>query len=105
MRFLYNFDATAVRSQHPKGNLQSPAGCVKDRDRSISPLRPAKNLKSSAAERMERVEDLDVRAFCAQGIVRVGALTLTSTVSSPLEDYLRMGNDGGPPARSSSFCR
>jgi hypothetical protein len=73
MRFLYNFDATAVRSQHPKGNLQSPAGWVKDRDRSVSPLRPAKNLKSSAAERMERVEDLDVRAFCAQGIVGVGA--------------------------------
>jgi hypothetical protein len=56
-------------------------------------------------EWVERIKNLNVRGFWAQGIVSADALTLTSTVSSPLEDYLRMGNDGGPPARSSSFCR
>ena len=56
-------------------------------------------------ERVERIENLNVRGFCAQGIVGADGLTPTSTVSSPLEDYLLTGTDGGFPASSSSFCR
>ena len=56
-------------------------------------------------ERVERIENLNVRGFCAQGIVGADGFTPTSTVSSPLEDYLLTGTDGGFPASSSSFCR
>jgi hypothetical protein len=56
-------------------------------------------------ERVERIKHLNVRGFWAQGIVSADATIRTSTVSSPPEDSLRMGNDGGPHASSSSFFR
>ncbi len=56
-------------------------------------------------ERVERIKYLNVRGFWAQGIVSADATIRTSTVSSPPEDSLRMGNDGGPHASSSSFFR
>ena len=63
----------AIRQQHPDRNLQSLARWIDDRDRTISPLRPAKDLKGRTIERVERVENPDVRTSCAQGIVGVGA--------------------------------
>jgi len=54
-------------------------------------------------ERVERVEGLDVRRFCAQGIVGADAITRMSTVSCRPVDYLPTGHDGFPAARS-SFC-
>jgi hypothetical protein len=37
-------------------------------------------------ERVERIEDLDVRGFYTQGIVSVGAFILTCTVSCPVAE-------------------
>ena len=73
MRSLRDLYLGAIRQQHPHRNLQSPPRWVDDRDRAISPLRSADDLKGSAMERMERVEDLDVRVFRAQGIVSADA--------------------------------
>ena len=73
MGSLGNLDLSAIRQQHPHRNFQASPRCVDDRDRAISPLRPADHLKSGAMERMEWVEDLDGRVFYAQGIVSVDA--------------------------------
>jgi len=73
MRSFRDLDLGAIRRQHPDRNLQAPPHWVNDRDRSISPLRSAEDLKGSAMERVERVENPDLRAFCTQGIVGVGA--------------------------------
>jgi hypothetical protein len=64
---------SAVRQKHPHRNLQTLACRVDDRDRAISPLRSTDDLKGDAIERVEWVEDLDVRVFYAQGIVSVDA--------------------------------
>ena len=71
-------DPSALRQQHPDGNLQSPPGWVHDTDRPISPLRSAKDLEGSTMKRVEGVEDLNSRIICAQGIVGVGATIRTS---------------------------
>ena len=52
-----------------------------DSDRPISPLRSAKDLKGSTMERVEWVENLDVRTFCAQGTVGVVAIIPTFTAA------------------------
>ena len=70
---------SAIRRQHPDRYLQSPPRGIGDRHRPISPLRSAKDWKGSTVERVERVENFDVRAFCAQGIVGVGAFIRTYT--------------------------
>jgi hypothetical protein len=64
---------SAIRQEHPDRNFQSPPRRINDSDRPISPLRSAKDLKGSTMERVEWVENLDVRTFCAQGTVGVGA--------------------------------
>jgi hypothetical protein len=80
MWLLRDFDFVAIRRKHPDRNFQSPAGRVDDRDRSVSPLRPPEDLKSSAAERVERVEDPYICTLHAQGIVGVGVSTRMSIV-------------------------
>ncbi len=72
MRPLRDFDLSAIWRQHPDRNLQTLSRWVNDTHGSISPLRSAEHLKGSAMERMKGVEDLDIRSFCAQGIVGVG---------------------------------
>ena len=79
MRSLRDLHLGAFRQQHPHRNLQTPPRWVDDRDRAVSPLRSADDLKSSAMERVERIEDLDVRGFCAQGIVGADAIIRTFT--------------------------
>src|SRR5258708_12811393 len=71
------------RRQHPHRNLQPPPGLVNDGDRTISPLRPAHDLKGRTTEWVKTVEDVDVRGFCTQGTAGVVVLILTSTVSFP----------------------
>ena len=93
----------AIRQQHPKRNLQSLPRGITDRDRRISPLGSAKDLKSSTMERVERIENMDVRAFCAQGIVSVGALIPTCTVSYPPGVCLQTTRAGSIPNTTSSF--
>ena len=73
MRSLRDLDLGAIRRQHPDRNFQTPPHWVNDRDRSISPLRSAEDLKGSAMERVERIKHLNVRGFCAQGIVSADA--------------------------------
>ena len=81
MRSSRDPDLSALRQQHPDGNLQSPPGWVHDTDRPISPLRSAKDLEGSTMKRVEGVEDLNNRiiSICAQGIVGVCATTRMST--------------------------
>ena len=83
MWLLRDPDIRAIWREHPNRNLQSRAGSVNDGDRPIAPLRPADNLKASAVERVERIEDLDVRALRTQGIVGGGVIIRTSIVWFP----------------------
>ena len=71
----------ALRRQHPYGNLQPFPGLVDDRHRAISPLRLTKDLKADTVERVERIEDLNLSVFRAQGIVGVGVIIHTCTAS------------------------
>jgi hypothetical protein len=103
MRSVRGLDLRAIRRQHPDRNLQSPSRWVHDRDRTISPLRSAEDLKGNAMEWMKGVEDLDVRIFRAQGILGVGVTTRTCIASCPPEAYLSMDNDGSVRGRSSFY--
>jgi hypothetical protein len=94
MRPLGYFYLGAIRQQHPYRNFQPPPGWVDDRDRAVSPLRPADDLKASTMERMEWVEDLDMRIFRAQGIVGVDGFIPTYTTSFLPEVWPSMGPDG-----------
>lgn len=75
------------RRHHPHRNLQPPPPLVNDADRTISPLRPAHDLKGRTTEWMKTVEDVDVRGFCTQGTVGVGVFIPIFTVS-----FLRAGS-------------
>jgi hypothetical protein len=60
-----------------------PPRWIADRDRAVSLLRSADNLKSGTMERVELIEDLDVRGFCAQGTVGAGGIIRTCTAWFP----------------------
>jgi len=45
MNFLADLDHGAIRQQHPYRDLQTFPGSVDDRDRAVSPLGPAEDLK------------------------------------------------------------
>ena len=77
MWLLRDPDIRAIWREHPNRNLQSRAGSVNDGDRPIAPLRPTDDLTSGTVERVERIEDLDVRALRTQGIVDGGVLIPT----------------------------
>jgi hypothetical protein len=81
MNSLADLYPGAIGRQHPYGNLQPLPGSVDYRYRAISPLRLAKDLNGGPTERMERIEDLHLSVFRAQGIVGVGVIILTSTAS------------------------
>ena len=87
MWLLRDPDIRAIWREHPNRNLQSRAGSINDGDRPIASLRPADNLKGSAVERVERIEDLDVRALRTQGIVGGGVSTRTFTAQSQQVGY------------------
>lgn len=104
-RLLRDLHLGRIRQQHPQRNLQTPPRWIADRDRAVSLLWSADNPKSGTMERVERIEDLDVLGFCAQGTVDAGGTTRMSIVPCPPADYLRTGRHGSHPARKSSFCR
>ncbi len=83
MNSLADLYPGAIGRQHPYGNLQPLPGLVDYRYRAISPLRLAKDLNGGPTERMERIEDLHLTVFRAQGIVGVGVCILISTASFP----------------------
>jgi hypothetical protein len=69
----------AIRQQHPYRNFQPPPSWIGDRHRAVSTLRPADDLKASTMERVEWIDDLDMRIFRARGIVGVDGCIPTST--------------------------
>ena len=71
-RLLRDLHLGRIRQQHPQRNLQTPPCWIADRDRAVSLLRSADNPKSGTMERVELIEDLDVRGFRAQGTVHAG---------------------------------
>src|ERR1700746_1815703 len=91
------------RRQHPHRNLQPPPGLVNDGDCTISPLRPAHDLKGRTTEWVKTVEDVDVRGFCTQGTVGVGVFTRTCIVSWPPADCRSIAPTGSSRAPPSSF--
>src|SRR5580692_520115 len=103
MNLLADLYPGAIGRQHPYGNLQPLPGSVDYRYRAISPLRLAKDLNGGPTERMERIEDLHLSVFRAQGIVGVGAFILTFTTSFPLAALLSMVPDGST-RRADSSC-
>src|SRR5260370_13635123 len=77
-----------IRQQHPQRNLQTPPRWIADRDRAVSLLRSADNPKGGTMERVELIEDLDVRGFCAQGTVGAGGCIRIYTAWFPPADSL-----------------
>jgi hypothetical protein len=104
MWLLRDPDIRAISREHPNRNLQSRAGSVNDGYRPIAPLRSANNLRGSAVERVERIEDLDVRALRTQGIVGGGVTTRMSIVSFQPAAY-RPTIRAGLQRHPASFCR
>jgi hypothetical protein len=92
----------AIRRQHPYGNLQPLPGVVDDRNRAISPLRLAKDLNGGPKERVERIEDLDLSVFRAQGIVGAGVIIPICIVSFQLAVWRLMAPDGSRRRHGSS---
>src|SRR5258707_5606410 len=102
MNSLADLYPAAVGRQHPYGNLQPLPGVVDDRNRAISPLRLAEDLNGGPIERVIRIEDLDLSAFRAQGIVGVSVIIPMSTTSFPPAAWLLMALDGSIPRHDSS---
>src|SRR5215472_3474113 len=96
-------DIRAIWREHPNRNLQSRAGSINDGDRPIASLRPADNLKGSAVERVERIEDLDVRALRTQGIVGGDAIIRTCTASFQPAGCRPTTRGGSRRGRASSY--
>ena len=81
MRPLGDAYLGAIWQQHPDRNLQPLSRWVNDRNRSISPLRPAEDLQGNTMERMKAVEDRNSGRFRTQGIVGVGVIIPMYTAS------------------------
>ncbi len=103
MNFIADLDRGAIRQQHPYGDLQPFSASIDDRDRAISPLGPAEDLKSRTIKRMERIENLDLVALREQGIVGADVIIPTFTTSFPPAALLSTVPDGSIP-RADSSC-
>src|SRR5215831_9890426 len=101
VRSLRDLDLGAIPRQHPDRNLQSPTRWVHDTDRSISPLRSAKDLQSSAMKRVKGVEDLNILIIRAQGIVGVGA---GPSAVDPITTALLSAGEGFEPRLPWQVC-
>ncbi len=93
-RLLRDLHLGRIRQHHPQRNLQTPPRWIADRDRAISLLRSADNPKSGTMERVERIENLDARGFCAQGTVDAGGSTRIFTVWCRAAASLRTARAG-----------
>jgi len=103
MNFIADLDRGAIRQQHPRRDLQPFSASINDRDRAISPLGPAEDLKSGTIMRMERIENLDLGDFREQGIVGADVIIPMSTTSFPPADWLSTVRGGSIP-RAASSC-
>jgi hypothetical protein len=103
MNSLADLYPAAIGRQHPYGYFQPLPGLVDDRHRVISPPRLAKDLNGGTMERVERIEDMDLSVFHAQGIVGVGVCIPTFTVSFPPADSRWINVAGSVRAILSSY--
>src|SRR5712691_5110455 len=101
-RLLRDLHLGRIRQQHPQRNLQTPPRWIADRDRAVSLLRSADNPKSGTMERVELIEDLDVRGFRAQGTVDAGGFTRTFIAWFPAAAFRRITSAGSRAGRASS---
>jgi hypothetical protein len=83
LRALHDLHLGSLGQHHPHWDLQTPLRRVADADRAIAPLGSAEDPEGNVMQRMERVEDPDVRAVCAQGTEGASASTRISTAWSP----------------------
>ena len=102
VRCLGGCNRRAVGRQHPYRNLETLPHWIDNRDRTVAPFGTTNDLQNSAAKRMKRIVNLDVRVFCAQGIVSVDVCIHTCTawyrpVASP-----RIGIGGSAAVNGSS---
>src|SRR5579859_540690 len=107
MRLLRDRYRGTLRGQHPYRNLQSLTNRIHDGNRTVAPLGAANHLENSVAERMERIEDLHARIFCAQGIVGADGCTLMCIASFRPADsrqIARRGSVRGTPSSYQSRC-
>jgi len=104
MRLLCDRYGGTIRGQHPYRDLQSLTRWIHNGNRTVAPLGAANDLENSVAERMERIEDLHARIFCAQGIVGADGFIRMFTVWFPPAAWLRTIR-GGSTHRGSSFCQ
>jgi len=98
MNSLADLYPAAIGRQHPYGYFQPLPGLVDDRHRVISPLGLAKDLNGGTVERVERIEDMDLSIFHAQGIVSVGVFIPMSTAYSRLVVCPPITRAGSKPA-------
>ena len=103
MRSLDYLCLDAIRQKHPYRNFQPPPSWVDDRHRTVSSLRATHDLKASIMERVEWIEDFDMRIFRAQGIVGVDGIIRTYTTLFLLAVLHPTVPDGSPP-RDDSSC-
>src|SRR5207245_10687312 len=94
MRALRDRHRGGIRRQHPHWNLQSPPHGIDETDGAVSQLWSTDDAKIEAVERVERVEDSNVRGRCAQGIVGAGGNIPTSIASSRPAASQRITNAG-----------
>jgi len=103
MRFIRNGYLRAIRPKHPDRNLQSLPHGVHDRSGPIPPLRSADHLQGSPMKRVERIEDLDLCVFRAQGIVSVDVLIPICIAWYPVEGSPGTAAVGWPAVPASSY--
>jgi hypothetical protein len=108
VRFLGDSSRRAFWRQHPYRNLETLPNWIDNRDRTVAPFGTTNDLQNSAAKRMKRIVNLDVRIFRAQGIVSADVFIRTCMLSWPAAASPRMGNDGFLAGLASScqcaFC-
>jgi hypothetical protein len=71
VRFLDDRNRRALGRQHPYRNFETLPSGIHDGDRTVAPFGTTNDLQNSAVKRMEWIVNLNVRIFCAQGIVSV----------------------------------
>ena len=111
VRCLGSCNRRAVGRQHPYRNLETLPNWIDNRDRTVAPFGTTNDLQNSAAKRMKRIVNLDVRIFCAQGIVSADGCIHTCIASYRRADSRAITKAGSIrsmhfsyPSRCSALC-
>jgi hypothetical protein len=98
-----HLDVRSGRREHPHRNLQALAYWVQDRDGTVAALGSTNDTKAIAVERMQRIENLNVRSVRTQGIVRDGGTIRTCIAWFPPAASAATVPDGYVAGSSTSF--